>query len=462
MTDPSLVFTGEPVALPEMLERREARAAEQQAALRRGCPCIISFCLNIPGPVKQFPLAKAAFEEGEAALLSALGDSFRPFTHISAVTGSEGIYLCDLPAQHVKRTVVSIEEEHPLGRLFDMDVLAPDRHLSRTEFSLPPRRCLLCGRDASLCARSRTHSVAELQQCIADMLESHFAEKAAQRTAAAAYKAMCDEISLTPKPGLVDLHDNGSHTDMDPELLFRSAQVLRPWFAELYLIGRSHPGGDPQTVFSLLQQTGFLAENDMLRATHGVNTHKGLLFSLALLCGAAGKLQAYTDSPLSAKRLTEEAAKFAKVCYSAFYGHANGSSRNPVCNEDGETVTDGARGEAARGFPSLIRVSLPEYVDTLAAGASKDYAASVALLALIGSVADTNMYRRGGIQQARFWSRQAQNMLTEITEANYKEILSRMNSQFVASNLSPGGSADLLAMTFFLYDICHGISDWNP
>ena len=97
-----------------------------------------------------------------------------------------------------------------------MDVLDQEgKSVSRTSMSFPQRRCLVCGKDAKLCARSRAHSVEELQSRIAMLIDAYFRDKEADRFASCACRALLYEASVTPKPGLVDRCNSGSHTDMD-------------------------------------------------------------------------------------------------------------------------------------------------------------------------------------------------------------------------------------------------------
>lgn len=440
------VFTGRPVPLPAMLARREERVSEQREALKTGCPCIVSFCLNIPGPVKNFPLAEKAFATGCEALCSRLGTDISLFRKTNAETGCEAVFLCARGARETKAVTVAIEEEHLLGRLFDMDVLGQDGHISREELGCPPRKCLLCGREASVCGRSRAHAVSELQAHIASLLEDFFAGISARKTTEAAYEAMLGEVSVTPKPGLVDLHDNGAHTDMDPATFYKSAEALRPWIEKLYLLGRECHDASAEELFLKLRETGREAEADMFRATGGVNTHKGLLFSFAILAGAAGRLQVGTDRELSLEDWTAAAAELGRCSLSdlekqdadlAACYHAHG-------------VT-GARGEAANGFPTVISIGLPVYTAALKAGGSGNYAGARTLLALIAGTEDSNMIRRGGKELAGRHRKQAADLLPLLNEDNYREILSGLNDTYVRENISPGGCADLLALTVFLH-----------
>lgn len=156
------MLSGIPVELAAMLAAREERAARQAAWLEKYAVPLLSFTLNIPGPVKTSPDLRRAFDAGLLALEDALGAAgLSPMTRteIHAPTGDEGLLAIDGDAEAIKEIATRIEEEHPLGRLFDMDVLSADgTKLSRSV----PRRCLLCTEQAQNCARSRRHSIAEL------------------------------------------------------------------------------------------------------------------------------------------------------------------------------------------------------------------------------------------------------------------------------------------------------------
>ena len=163
------MFSGIPVELPAMLAAREERAARQDAWLEKyDCPL-----LSFPGSVKTSPDLRRAFEAGLLALegaLEAAGLSPTARTEIHAPTGDEALLAIDGDAAAIKEIATRIEEEYPLGRLFDMDVLNADgTKLSRSV----PRRCLLCTEQAQNCARSRRHSVAELTAEIERLLAAY-------------------------------------------------------------------------------------------------------------------------------------------------------------------------------------------------------------------------------------------------------------------------------------------------
>lgn len=163
---------GTEVGLQDMLFCRERRADVQNMLSRKyHCP-VISFCMNIPGPVKTNPEIRAAFEKGKAELSKHLGaEKLSILEHVEfhEKTGDEWILAVDHPAVSLKAMTTRIEETHPFGRLFDMDIIDVDgRKLSRNAY----RKCIICGCQAQECARMRKHSVEAMQEKIEEMLHS--------------------------------------------------------------------------------------------------------------------------------------------------------------------------------------------------------------------------------------------------------------------------------------------------
>lgn len=261
--DRAEVFSAPAVSMQQMLLRREERAQEQRAMLEETrCAARVSFTLNIPGPVKQSPALQRAFEAGKEQLSLLFAGHILKTRTTRAVTGSELLLALDLAPEAVKSRLVQLENSHPIGRLFDMDVL--DREgspLSRTALSAPRRRCLVCGQDAKLCARSAAHSPEALQSRIASLLDGYFRDRAADQFASCACRALLYEVSVTPKPGLVDRHNAGSHTDMDFFSFLDSAAALTPHLRDMFRTGWDLARENIARLFGL---------HAMLRATGGV------------------------------------------------------------------------------------------------------------------------------------------------------------------------------------------------
>lgn len=166
------------VTLAELLDSREQRVFHQKELLERHGGVLICVTLNIPGPVKDRPSYRAAMEAAVAQLTEKLtGTGLGKPGHGTQIlhceikhlpTGSEGYVVCagGLSLEAVKRLTVEIEEASPLGRLFDMDVLAVKdgalAGISRKDIGYGCRKCLLCGGDAKVCARSQKHDMWEL------------------------------------------------------------------------------------------------------------------------------------------------------------------------------------------------------------------------------------------------------------------------------------------------------------
>lgn len=193
------------VTLLEMLEAREARASRQREILDSlGCP-VVSFTMNIPGPVKNGPTIRRAFREGLLRLDAALetaGLSTLSREEIDRPTGCEALWAVQGPGRQIKELCASIEDRDPLGRLFDLDVLEPERGgWSREDLGLSPRRCLVCGRVGKGCASRRLHTVEELRQRTGAILRDFFARTDREMLAGQAARALMYEVCTTPKPG---------------------------------------------------------------------------------------------------------------------------------------------------------------------------------------------------------------------------------------------------------------------
>ena len=438
------------VSLTEMLEAREKRAWQQRELLRRG-RTMICFTMNIAGPIKNSPLIGSGYDLGKRLLLGQLdvaGVAVSDFEEVREKTGNECILLVDAEPLTVKAITAELEDHAPIGRLFDMDVLRPDgSKVERQELGLPGRKCLLCGESAQVCARSRKHSVAELQAKTREILQEAVDEWDSREAARLACQALLYEVAITPKPGLVDRENSGSHRDMDFFTFQASAAALQPYFAQCVRIGRQ--GGAPEETLRALRLPGKLAEAEMRRATVGVNTHKGAIFSMGILCGALGRLD--RESWGNPDRILDECAAMAKGIVSEDYRDLTPETAKTA----GQKLylrygITGVRGQAEAGFPAVREAGLPTLEAALAAGKNINEASCAALLALLVHPADTNMIHRGGfdgMQQATLEVREI------LDRENFpsRETLESLDKRFIEKNLSPGGSADLLALTLFLH-----------
>lgn len=441
------------VSLTEMLDARERRARRQMQLLQQYQTTLICFTMNIAGPVKNSPLIRRGFCLGKELLrqqLMVFRADILHFEEICEKTGNEAIFVLDCDALTAKRAAVTVEDHTEAGRLFDMDVLRPDgSKVDRQELNLGSRTCLICGGIAQNCARSRTHTVEQLRAKTEALLESALAHYDSSRIARLACQALLYEVAVTPKPGLVDRANSGSHADMDFFTFQASAAALWPYFETCARIGMETRRLLPEETFARLREPGMLAEGEMLRATGGVNTHKGAIFSLGILCAALGRMGwEYADKPqwllyecaqmtagLVAKDFAGLTAQTAKTAGQKLYLHYG--------------IT-GVRGQAEAGFPAVLKVGLPKLEEGLQKGLSVNDAGCTALLAMLAASDDTNMISRSDYEtQQRIALETA--ILLQRTPFPERETLEQMDRAFMEKNLSPGGTADLLAMTYFLH-----------
>jgi triphosphoribosyl-dephospho-CoA synthase len=246
------------------------------------------------------------------------------------------------------------------------------------------------------------------------------------------------ECETWPKPGLVSHVDTGSHLDMDAALMMHSASVLRRFFEALA------QAGEAGAELPRLQQIGIAAEARMMAATSGVNTHRGAIFALGLLCAAAGRCDIHPHGRLGGAVRDGWGAAILKT--------------PPLPLSHGTAAlarygAGGARTEAASGFASAYAVGLP----ALRAGRQlrpldSEAARVQCFFALLATTEDTNLLHRGGTEGLAFAQAAAEDFLAAggIAAQDWRRNAAEIHRQFIARRLSPGGCADLLAVCLFI------------
>ena len=441
------------VTLMEMLGAREARAMRQQQLLEEYQLPVISFCLNIAGPVKNSPVLRRVFREGLERLACALLAGRLDIVHREEVdepTGCEALWVVRGDGRAVKELCVELEDRDALGRLFDLDVLDPvSGKWDRTQLGQPPRKCLVCGKEGKGCASRRLHTVEELQGATQVILEDYFGKKDQQALGALAAKALLYEVCTTPKPGLVERKNNGSHRDMDVFTFLDSTAALLPYFEEAVRLGMETRDLPPQETFRRLRQAGAAGERAMFRATGGVNTHKGAVFTLGTVCAAAGRLwtaEGFSKDLDAALALCGEmSAQAVQKDFEAIRRKGAHTTGQRLYLEHG---LEGIRGELSRGLPAVAQIGLPTLRRRLEAGDSLEQAGVQVLLALMAQVVDTNLIARGGLEGQQWAMEQTKNLPQG--RAATRQETEELDRALIERNLSPGGCADLLAITYFL------------
>jgi triphosphoribosyl-dephospho-CoA synthase len=258
-------------------------------------------------------------------------------------------------------------------------------------------------------------------------------------------EALYLEAIAWPKPGLVTPIDSGSHNDMDINTFFASIASLKGYFS------RVAQGAASGCTLAGLQAIGIAAEQSMLLATGGANTHRGAIFNLGFLAAAAALRR--EDLSLSGLQCGEIVKRL--------WGRALSKSRMTVASSSHGTevyrlfTAGGARSEASAGFPSVYCVGLPFLRGLLKEQVPIDSALIGTLLVLMEHVDDTNLLWRGGEEGLAFVQRSAREFNADggIGQPFWCDKLVIMHQEFVSRNLSPGGSADLLAATWVAHHL---------
>ena len=268
-----------------------------------------------------------------------------------------------------------------------------------------------------------------------------------KRIGALSKRALIDEVSATPKPGLVDRRNCGSHIDMNIDTFVKSADVLEKYYAAFAEYGYKTAEMTEQESLYGARRIGLDAESAMYRATDGVNTHKGMIFSGGLVCMATGRLIAKHES-VNVDSICCVVSKITSgICKNDY-----SMQKNETDMTSGERIykaygIKGSRGEAESGFVTVREVSYPFFVECLEKYSLNESLVRT-LLKLMNVVEDTNIIKRGNTSLGEYVRQKSGSLLYESMEE-----IEKFDDELIKLNLSPGGSADLLAVTRLLYNI---------
>ena len=272
--------------------------------------------------------------------------------------------------------------------------------------------------------------------------------------AALVERALRLELDTPGKPGLVGPDGPGAHKDMDYGTMLSGIKALRPFWSRMALAGSVEE----------LRQLGIDAEAAMMAATGGVNTHRGAIFCMGLALNATGRFcQLAYNETLMQNALGDIAGRI-------------------LCNELNikdltKTPLKGARRIAASGYQILFEDWLP-YYRTLCnkeagsagpvgfSGASAILKATEKptpgaelrlLLRIMSTLDDTCVVKRVGEERAQEVKKEAKAVLEEIPGQARNEGTRAWDEQLCAryaqEGISPGGAADMLALTIFIDSI---------
>lgn len=263
------------------------------------------------------------------------------------------------------------------------------------------------------------------------------------------------EVAATPKPGLVDRNNSGAHKDMDFYTFMESSASQVYTFYNCALEGLKFEGKENKELLNIIRPIGIEGENKMFNATRGINTHKGLIFSLGIIAAAAG---------LQHKETKKQKMDIDDICHKVKDIAEGIVSRElgKLDNKDSLTYGEilyknhgikGIRGEAESGFSTVRYHSLPIFRELMKGEGNLNDNLVQVIFHLMTITEDVNILGRHGVDALEYVKSKAKEVLALggiFTEKGKKKIL-EVDKDFIYRNISPGGSADLLAVTLMLY-----------
>ncbi|MEA2021308.1 MAG: citrate lyase holo-[acyl-carrier protein] synthase, partial [Candidatus Caldatribacteriota bacterium] len=356
--------------LQEILRAREERVINQRKLLKKYHLPILSTTLNIPGPEKNNDKIRKIFYECLRVIKIELKkDENTKIIYEKVYFTADGpesfLIVKGLSEKNLKKIAIGIEDNHPFGRLFDIDVLSKEGHkVCRKDVNKSLRKCIICNDFAIHCITSRKHNRKEIIETTYKMIDDFSAQSFdywVNKIGGIALKSILLELNCTPKPGLVDKFNNGANQDMNFTTFISSSAAIAYGIYQFVRLGIDHTG-KIEEILPHLRKIGIGMENNMFEATGGINTQKGLIFLEGLVCTAAGFLIK------EGKKLSPEyiCQKIKKICKGIVDKELkilpDFSLRKKLTN--GERLflkygISGIRGEAERGFPTVREKGLP-------------------------------------------------------------------------------------------------------
>lgn len=330
---------------------------------------------------------------------------------------------------NMKDRLVEIEENHPLGRLIDLDYYINGVMVSRKDLNVLRRTCLLCENDAIVCMRNQAHTYNDLLAFIDSSILSYLKKQ----VDLIIDSSILNELNLTDKFGLVTPLSSGSHKDMDYDLMFKSKDIIRPYLVGIFLLGFNFPDND--SLFKKAQHLGIEAEKKMFELTNHVNTYKGLIYILGYVLLSLGIV-------IKKNKSTDEIYDLIKHFSSEVFSDLSTHKETAGIRAYIDHQITGIRGEVFNGLPSL-RKAILHFQDIDVFSQTHQHAI---LLFLMRNTEDTVLLKRAGSLEKY---QQINKLLKDINPYDSSDIKG-FTKFCINHNLSFGGSADLFIVFHFI------------
>lgn len=440
----------------QFLQDREDRVEYQNNLISQYKLPLLSVRTNYPGENKKEPVANEISDimANEISLLFETSIVFHKI--IDNLEGKIHLFIINDTPKNVKLQTMELEEKHILGRCVDIDVYDENGNgMSRQQFGKGKRKCMLCDELAFVCGRTMKHSHSEIKDFITSKyieFQKHIIkrEKIASLLADTALEGMIYEVSSYPSFGLVSPLTKGAHKDMDFFTFLDSSFAIKHGLKRMAeTIYSSLP---LDIAFKKLRAIGKEAEVDMFDATNNVNTHKGMIFLLGIAISSTARAlyekKEFSDIKGIITEMTKDILKdFDNINPSKPLTHGE-----KLFVEHGFT---GIRGEIGNGLDIVFNGSLQVFTETIEKTKNFNLAALQTLIFLMGKVMDSTIVYRHDFEMLEKVKKEMQDIFDKggIYMENSSEIFHNLEKKYIENRISPGGSADLLAITIFYYKI---------
>lgn len=455
-------------SLEKFLDAREERVEKQKKILETHKGTLIVVRANYPGEAKNEYPSTEIVKIISSEVDKYFGKDIIYKDETLTLEGTIDFFIVKLDVDEVKKICVLIEEKHPLGRFVDIDVYDNlGNSFSRTKYGYPQRKCYLCEELAVVCTRAMKHNLKDIKNHILKSYEKYLKNeslriKISEKLGELALKACILELSCHPSFGLVSPLTSGAHKDMNYFTFLNSSFAIKRGLTEMSYLGFSYL--DINEIFKRSRDIGIQAEKEMFLATKNINTHKGIIFIFGVTLVSVAKVlyekyigsnQDISSIDIDNKELEKVSENIRKCCVNILADF----DRIPEKIRLGEKLTNGEklyldygflgiRGEVKDGMSFIFQEILPFLEKEMSVGHELNFSLVKTLLFLMTKINDSTIVNRVGVEVLESVKNDAKLLLSKgvpLDEAF------ELEERYSKSRISPGGSADLLAITIFLY-----------
>lgn len=440
----------------EFLKDREVRVKNQEMLLKnyKG-KILITIRINYPGIEKSNYITDNIVD----IIYNEIYTYYKNYiVYNNRYKNKEGLIyniVMDMDIITVKKLMIQIEEKHILGRCVDIDVYEYKDQgiigISRLDLNKNPRKCFICELDAKICSRAKTHSIDNIKKFF-EVAYKKYQEKSnhidslSYDLSQISLKAMISEVSTFPSFGLVSPINNGSHRDMNYYTFLDSSIAIVPYLKEIAKISYTYV--ESKYLFESIRKIGVKCEEKMFKATNGVNTHKGMIFLMGICISATMKAIYQNKDFYYIQYIIQE------MCSDILLDFSNLKDKKYLTH--GEKLYlrygfTGIRGQVKDGLSIIFHNIIDKFENT---NLNENDLYTQILIELISVVEDSTIVHRNDINTLRKVQEDAIELLNigGVKTLQGKNKIKQLECEYINNNISPGGSADLLAVSIFLRD----------